>query len=189
MFLRIRTERRYQAFANHLPDSLQLIVGSLRAGFSLVQAVEAMVHEAPDPIGAEFSRALAETRLGADIEDALTRLAIRMHSRDLEWVVIALRIQREIGGNLVEVVTTNVETMREREALRRHVRALSAEGRMSAYVIGALPPFIIILMLLIRREYILPLFITPAGLALLAAAGALITVGSLWMWRLVKVEV
>jgi Flp pilus assembly protein TadB len=189
MYRRIRTERRYQAFANQLPDSLQLVVGSLRAGFALNQALDAMVHEAPEPIATEFSRALAEIRLGADLEDALSRLANRMRSRDLAWVVIAVRIQREVGGNLAEVVTTNMETIRERESLRRHVRALSAEGRMSAYIIGSLPLIIIVLMLTIRRAYILPLFTTAPGLILLTVAGILVTLGSLWMWRLVKVEV
>ncbi len=189
MYRRIRTERRYQAFAARLPDSLQLVVGSLRAGFSLGQAIDAMIREAPEPIATEFSRALATTRLGADLDDALARLAARMRSRDLEWVVIAIRIQREVGGNLAEVVTTNVEAMREREALRRHVRALSAEGRLSAYIICALPPLVIVLMLAIRRQYIMPLFTTGAGAVLLVAAGILVALGSFWMWRTVKVEV
>jgi tight adherence protein B len=189
LYRRIRTDRRYQAFAHHLPDSLQLVVGSLRAGFSLGQAIDAMTKEAPEPIATEFSRALAETRLGADLEDALARLATRMHSRDLEWVVVAIRIQKEVGGNLAEVVTTNIDTMREREALRRHVRALSAEGRMSAYLIAALPPLVIVLMLLFRRAYIMPLFNTAAGLILLLLAGLLMALGSLIMWRFVKVEV
>jgi Flp pilus assembly protein TadB len=189
LYRRIRTDRRYQAFANHLPDSLQLVVGSLRAGFSLGQAIETMTKEAPEPIATEFSRALAETRLGADLEDALARLAARMHSRDLEWVVVAIRIQKEVGGNLAEVVSTNIDTMREREALRRHVRALSAEGRMSAYLIASLPPLVIVLMLLFRRAYILPLFTTAAGLIVLLLAGLLMLTGSLIMWRLVKVEV
>jgi Flp pilus assembly protein TadB len=189
LFRRVRTDRRYQAFAARLPDALQLVVGSLRAGFSLGQAIDAMIREAPEPIGTEFSRALATTRLGADLDDALARLAQRMRSRDLEWVVIAIRIQREVGGNLAEVVSTNVEAMREREALRRHVRALSAEGRLSAYIICALPPLVIVLMLAIRRDYILPLFTTATGVLLLIAAGVLMTLGTFWMWRVVKVEV
>jgi Flp pilus assembly protein TadB len=189
MFRRIRTERRYQNFAARLPDALQLVVGSLRAGFSLGQAIDAMIREAPEPVGTEFSRALATTRLGADLDDALARLAVRMHSRDLEWVVIAIRIQREVGGNLAEVVSTNVEAMREREGLRRHVRALSAEGRLSAYILSALPLIVIVLMLAIRREYILPLFTTAVGLVLLVIAGILVALGSFWMWRTVRVEV
>jgi Flp pilus assembly protein TadB len=189
MYRRIRTERRYQAFAAKLPDALQLVVGSLRAGFSLGQAIDAMTREAPEPIATEFTRALATTRLGADLDDALARLADRMRSKDLEWVVVAIRIQREVGGNLAEVVSTNVEAMREREALRRHVRALSAEGRLSAYILVGLPPLVIVLMLAIRREYMLPLFTTPLGLMMLIIAGTLVTLGGLWMWRLVKVEV
>ena len=119
----------------------------------------------------------------------MSRLAQRMRSRDLEWVVVAIRIQREVGGNLAEVVATNVEAMREREALRRHVRALSAEGRLSAYILVGLPPLVIVLMLVIRRPYMLPLFTTAVGLFLLILAGVLVTLGGLWMWRLIKVEV
>jgi Flp pilus assembly protein TadB len=189
IYRRIRTGRRYDAFADQLPDSLRLVVGSLRAGFSLGQAIDTMIHEAPEPVATEFGRALAETRLGADLDDALGRLAIRMHSKDLEWVVVAVRIQREVGGNLAEVVNSNVETIREREELRRHVRALSAEGRLSAYFILPIPAVIALLMLIIRRDYIMPLFTTGVGLLLVALAGTLMTLGSLWMWRLIKVEV
>jgi Flp pilus assembly protein TadB len=189
LYRRIRTTRRYEAFAKQLPDSLQLVVGSLRAGFSLGQAVDAMIREAAEPVASEFSRALAETRLGADLEDALGRLAVRMHSRDLEWVVVAIRIQREVGGNLAEVMSTSVETMRERESLRRHVRALSSEGRMSAYIMAPLPALILLLLLVVRRAYVLPLFTSAAGLLILVAAGTLVAVGSFVMWRVVQVEV
>ena len=189
VYRRVRTGRRYQAFTAQLPDSLQLVVGSLRAGFSLSQSVDAMVHEAPEPVATEFSRALAETRLGAEVEDALGRLAVRMNSRDLGWVVVAVRIQREVGGNLAEVITTSVDAMRERDGLRRHVRALSAEGRMSAYVVGSMPAVILVLMLLIRRDYMMPMFTTGLGLVLLGTALAMLTAGGLWMWRLVRVQV
>ncbi len=189
LYRRVRTERRYQAFANQLPDALQLVIGSLRSGFSFPQALDAMVQEAADPIATEFSRALAETRLGADIEDALGRLAIRMRSKDLEWAVIAVRIQREVGGNLAEVLSTNVATMREREALRRHVRALSAEGRLSAYILAPLPVLALVFLLALRPSYILPLFTSFVGVLLLLLAAVLVVAGSFWMWRLVKVEV
>ena len=112
-----------------------------------------------------------------------------MNSRDLDWVVIAVRIQREVGGNLAEVVSTNVDAMREREGLRRHVRALSAEGRMSAYVVGALPFVIIALMLVVRRTYMVPMFTTGMGLVMLSVAAFMITLGGLWIWRLIQVEV
>jgi tight adherence protein B len=189
IYRRVRTERRYQSFADQLPDALQLVIGSLRAGFSLPQAVDAMLREASDPISTEFSRALAETRLGADLEDALERLAVRMHNKDLAWTVVAIRIQRDVGGNLAEVLTTNVATMRERESLRRHVRALSAEGRLSAYLLTPLPVLAMLLMLIIRRAYVLPMFTTLTGLLLTVLALLLVAGGSFWMWRLVKVEI
>ena len=158
-----RAYRRTQRFAEQLPDAMQLVVGSLKSGFSLGQSVDALVREAADPVAAEFGRALAESRLGAELEDALDRAAVRAKSQDLAWIVMAVRIQREVGGNLAEVLQTSVETMRERVRLRRHVKALSAEGRLSAWVLLALPIGIATYMYLLRREYFQLLTPNPWG--------------------------
>jgi tight adherence protein B len=189
VYLRVRVDRRAQRFAEQLPDALQLVIGSLRSGFSLAQAFDAMVREAADPISTEFSRALAETRLGADMEDALSRVADRMGSKDLAWAVIAIRVQGDVGGNLAEVLSTTVASMRERESLRRHVRALAAEGRLSAYILIALPILVALWMLLTRPSYLAPLVTTPAGLLLLLIGVVLMALGSFWMSRVIKVEV
>src|SRR6185437_2866651 len=154
--------------------ALQLVVGALRSGFTLQQAVDALVREGPDPVAGEFSRALAEIRLGGDLEDALDRVAARNSSRDLAWLVMAIRIQREVGGNLSEVLETAVETMRERGRLRRHVRALSAEGRLSAYVLVGMPVVLSIWMFLVRRSYLKPLYTEPLGIAMLVAAAVML---------------
>ncbi len=119
--------RRRAAFAEQLPDLLQLLASSLRSGFSLPQALDAVVREDAQPAAGEFARALAEARLGGDLEDCLETIADRMASDDLRWTVMAMRIQRGIGGNLAEVLTTIVSTIRERGYLRRQVQALSAE--------------------------------------------------------------
>jgi Flp pilus assembly protein TadB len=187
--LNLLIARRRARFADQLPDLLQFIAGSLRSGFSLGQGLEAAVREGTQPVASEFDRALEDSRLGADLEDALDQVAARMESIDLEWAVMAIRIQRETGGNLAEVLSHTVETMRERSRLRRHVRSLSAEGRLSAYVLVALPIFVGGYLFLTRRSYLRPLYTTTVGIVMLGFAVLLIVVGSLWMSRLVKVEV
>jgi tight adherence protein B len=185
----VRIARRRAAFADQLPDVLQLVAGSLQSGFSLPQALGAVVREDSQPAAGEFSRALAETRIGAELEAALDRVADRMGSTDLRWAIMAIRIQRTVGGNLAEVLRTTMATMRERAQLRRHVRALSAEGRLSAYILLALPLVIGAWMFTGRRSYVHPLYSTPFGLVMLIGAALLMAVGWLWMRALIKVEV
>jgi len=189
LYHRLRAGRRLNAFADQLPDALQLVVGSLRSGFSLTQSVDAMTRELGDPIQTEFGRALGETRLGVDIEDALDRVAVRMKNKDLAFVVVAIRVQREIGGNLAEVLTTTVNTMRERATLQRQVRALSAEGRLSAYILIALPFGVLGYMLMTKGNYLLPLIQSTTGLAMAAFGIVEVIVGTFWMLKVVKVEV
>jgi Flp pilus assembly protein TadB len=187
-YLSVRSARRARQFADQLPDGLQLVIGSLRSGFSLSQALESLVRESPDPLAAEFGRAVAEHRLGADLSDALDRLAKRNGSEDLAWAVMAVRIQRDVGGNLAEVLQTSVDTMRERDRLRRHVRALSAEGRLSAWVLGVVPVVLGAFMVVYRRSYIAPLFNDIRGIAMLGVGSLLFVIGVVWMTRIVRVE-
>lgn len=189
LIVSIRISRRRAAFADQLPDVLQVLAGSLQSGFSLPQALDAVVREDTQPIAGEFSRALAETRIGGELETALDRVADRMHSNDLRWSVEAIRIQRSVGGNLVEVLRTTGETMRERASVRRHVRALSAEGRLSAYILIALPILVGSFLFLVRDSYMRPLYTTPLGLAMMTVGLVLVVVGSMWMRNVVKVEV
>lgn len=189
LFVTIKISRRRAAFADQLPDALQLVAGSLESGFSLAQALDAVVREDTQPIAGEFSRALAETRLGVELENALLRTALRMESEDLKWIVMAIRIQREVGGNLAEVLRNTVTTMRERAQTRRQVRALSAEGRLSAYVLLGLPFAMAGYFFVVRAEYMRPLYTTGMGLVMLAGSVIVMVLGSFWMSRLVKVEV
>src|SRR5439155_7848097 len=184
-----KARRKSRRFADLLPETLQLAVSALRSGFSLPQAIDALVREGPDPVAGEFGRAVAEIRLGGELEDALERCAARNDSRDLAWLVMAIRIQREVGGNLSEVLETAVDTMRERGRVARHVHALSAEGRMSAYVLVGLPVVLGAYMFLVRREYVRPLHSTTLGLIMLAGAVIMLGLGSFWMSRVIKVEV
>ena len=185
----LRIMRRRAAFAEQLPDVLQLVAGSLQSGFSLPQALNAVVQENSQPAAGEISRALAETRIGGELEVALDHVADRMDCTDLRWTVMAIRIQRMVGGNLVEVLRNTVGTMRERAQLRRHVRALSAEGRLSAYILVALPVLIGAWLFIGRRSYVRPLYTTSFGLVMLVGAAVLLVLGSLWMRKLIKVEV
>jgi Flp pilus assembly protein TadB len=187
--LNFKISRRRAKFADQLPDILQFVSGSLRSGFSLGQGLDAAVRENTQPIASEFSRALAESRIGVDLEETMDQVADRMASPDLRWTVIAIRIQRETGGNLAEVLSNTVETMRERAALRRHVRALSAEGRLSAYILVALPLLIGGWLFLTRRSYVRLLYTSLPGIVMLVFAAVLVAGGALWMRKLVKVEV
>jgi tight adherence protein B len=183
-----RADRRSSRFADQLPDALQLVIGSLKSGFALPQALDALISESPEPVRSEFGRALAEHRLGADLSDALERVAQRTGSDDLVWAVMGVRIQREVGGNLAEVLQTTVDTMRERSRLRRHVRALSAEGRLSAWVLIALPLGLGMFMFVFRRSYMTPLVTDPTGITMLVIGGLLFVLGIVWLLRVIKVE-
>jgi len=185
----VRIARRRASFSDQLPDLLQLIAGSLQSGFSLAQALDSVVREDTQPAAGEFARALAEARIGADITDGLEAVATRMDSDDLHWTVMAIRIQRGVGGNLGEVLLTIANTIRERAYLRRQVRALSAEGRLSGYVLVAMPILVGTWLFISSSEYMRPLYTTPVGLLMLIGAGALVVIGAAWMRQMIKVEV
>jgi tight adherence protein B len=180
--------RERSRFENQLPDTLNLISTSLRAGYSLLQAVEAVASEASDPTGREFSRAITETRLGRSPVDSLKDVAERMESKDFDWAVLAINIQREVGGNLAEVLQTAAETMVERNRLRREMKALTAEGRISAGVLGALPIFLFVFLFATNREYLEPLLRFPGMFGLIGAGFALV-IGIQWLRKIVAVDV
>jgi tight adherence protein B len=189
MYLGFRRSRRRKAFNSGLPDTLQLMSGSLAAGLSLAQSVDTIVREGSEPIASEFRRVLVETRLGVSLEDALEGVGERFSSKDFEWVVMAIKIQRQVGGNLAELLDTVAATMREREYVRRQVAALAAEGKLSAWVLGGLPPLFMVYLLLTNYDYVIVMFQKPLGWAMLAGAVTILGVGVFWMSRLVKVEV
>ena len=151
-FLAHRTRRRSDAFEAELPDTLHLVASSIRTGFSLAQAVDGAAQGATRRWRGELGRALAETRLGEPLEDELDRVAERIDSQDLRWTVMAIRIQRTVGGNLSEVLRRRRATIRERACDAPPVQALSAEGRLSAYIlVGAADPAVRGFLFLTRR--------------------------------------
>ncbi len=187
--LKVLANRRGKKFDAQLPDVLTLVASSLSTGFSLLQALDAVAKDAAQPAAKEFSRALAETRIGADVSDALEHMSTRMDSDNMRWTSMAIRIQREVGGNLAETLKTTAKTLREREALHRHVRALSAEGRLSAYILIALPIGIFFYTMKTNREYIELLWTKPLGLAMMGMGIISLGIGVFWMRKVVDVKV
>ncbi len=187
--LRTAAARRAKKFEAQLPQILLLVSTSLRSGFGLPQALEAVARDAADPAGKEFSRALAETRIGTDISEALERVGHRMESNSMHWTVMAIRIQREVGGNLAETLRTTAGTLREREALHRQVATLSAEGRLSAYILIALPIFLFFYMMRVNYEYVALLWTTTPGLFMSVGGLVMLGIGIVWMRKVVTIEV
>ncbi|GAA2159914.1 tight adherence protein B [Humibacillus xanthopallidus] len=187
--LRSMASRRAKKFERVLPDVLTLVATSLRSGFGLPQALDAVARDAAEPAAKEFSRALAETRIGTDVSDALEHMADRMGSVAMRWTVMAIRIQRDVGGNLADTLTTTSKTLRDRDSLRRLVSTLSAEGRLSAYILIALPIAMFFYMTLVNYEYVSLLWTRTLGLVMLIGVGILMVIGIFWMRRVVKIEV
>lgn len=181
--------RERKKFESQLPDTLNLISTSLRAGYSMLQSVEAVASEAPDPTGREFKRAINETRLGRSPVDALKDVAERMGSQDFDWAVLAISIQREVGGNLAEVLQTAADTMMQRNRLRREMKALTAEGRISAIVLGALPFFLFAFLFTTNRNYLQPMLDSTFGRIAMGGVLLLLTAGIAWLNKIVTVEV
>jgi tight adherence protein B len=183
--LSIRTQRK---FVRQLPTALQLLASSLRAGYSLLQGCESVAQEISGPFGAELKRVLAEARLGRPLEDALEMAAERVGSDDFRWVVMAISIQREVGGNLAELLDTVAETMRARSRLRGEVKALTAEGRASAMMLGIMPPALGAAMGALSPGYLDPLFHQTTGKIMLGVAGTGVVIGFIWMQKIIKVD-
>lgn len=181
-------ERRRRAFTRQLPDTLQLLASSLRAGYSLLQGLEAVADEIDDPMGRELRRVVIEARLGRPPEDALEDTAQRMGSADFSWAVTAVRIQREVGGNLAELLTTVADTMVARERMRREVRALTAEGRFSAIILGAMPVLIGIAIYVLNPGYIVVLFQHQLGKIMVLASALVALAGFVWMKKIIEID-
>ncbi|MEZ2390747.1 type II secretion system F family protein [bacterium RCC_150] len=184
--LALLASRRSAKFDEQIPDALQLLSGGMRAGHSLLRAVDATVQECDAPMAEEMSRIVNETRIGRDLGPALTDVAVRTRSEDFSWIAQAIEIHREVGGDLAEVLDHVGETIRDRNQIRRQVKALSAEGRMSAYVLLALPVLMFVLLQLINPSYGTILTSTVPGYIMLAVSVLMLILGALWLNRLVK---
>ncbi|MEO8694223.1 MAG: type II secretion system F family protein [Acidimicrobiales bacterium] len=188
-YVNFKISRRKKKFMNQLPDTLGLLAGTLKAGYSFMQGVEAVSQEVEDPMGVELRRVVSEAQLGRPVEDALESAAERMESEDFAWAVMAVKIQREVGGNLAELLLTVAETMTSRSRLRGEIKALTAEGRMSAIILGILPPGVGAVMYVLNREYMVVLFHESIGVAMLVAAVVSMIAGFAWMLKIINIKI
>lgn len=187
--LRARVSRRQRAFSDELPEFLLLLSSALRAGLSFSQSLESAADQHRGQVGRQIRRALAEAQLSSRLDDALLACADRMGNDDLRWTVTALSVQREVGGNLSSILDSAAATIKGRHALAREVRTLSAEGRLSAYVLIALPVGVLAFLVLFRREYVSQLWSHPLGIAMMVALVILLVVGWVWMRAIVRIRV
>ena len=185
---KVKITRRRQAFEAQLPEALSLIASSLSAGHTFLRAVQMMTEEAEDPLAEEFSRVIYETQLGDPIVEALDRMAIRLEIEDLRWVVQAIRIQQTVGGKLADMLHTLADFIRSREEVRREVKVLTAEGRISAWVLGAMPIALLFAIQVLNPGYAAP-FYKGWGLFVLAMTGVSIATGIAVILKMVKIEV
>jgi tight adherence protein B len=189
VIVRALADKQRRAFDEQLADNLQVIASAQRAGHSFLGALTVSVQDAPEPTKHEFERVLADERLGVPIEDALEGAARRMDSSDLDQVILVSRLQRDTGGNTAEVLDKVAETARERSELRRLIQTLTAQGRMSRWVVTALPVTLLVIVSVLNPGYTAPLFETPDGRVALAVGVALLVMGSLAIKRIVTIKV
>lgn len=184
-----RRTKRLREFQGQLPETLNLLAGSMRAGFSFAQGLESVANEAAEPTRRELQRVFTESRLGRPIEDALEDSANRMASVDLMWAVMAIRIQREVGGNLAELLDTVADTMTQRERLRHEIKALTAEGRFSGWILGVFPIGFAGILYIVQPDYISELFRSSVGIMAIIASAVMTFFGFLWLRKILAIEV
>ncbi|HAL31133.1 MAG TPA: hypothetical protein DCP20_10560 [Coriobacteriia bacterium] len=184
-----RIRSRHAAFEAQLPDVLNLIAGALRAGWGLQQSIDLVVEQMSPPVSSEFARAQTEVRLGRSVEEALETVARRTQSEDFSWAVTAIGIQRDVGGNLAEVLDVVAATIRDRGALKRQISGLTAEGRLSAWILLVLPFVLVFTLSVLNPAYMLGLFTTVPGLVMIAIGSTLLVVGAVWLRNIVTIEV
>lgn len=188
LFLKRAQNKKRKQFNNQLADSLLILANSLRAGFSLLQAMEMVSQEMPNPISGEFKIALREMTYGTPTETALLNLADRVGSDDLELLVTAILIQRQVGGNLAEVLINIHTTIEDRLRIQMEIKTLTAQGRMSGYIIGALPLAIAGVLTVLNPSYLKLLYTTPLGLILLGIGVFSEIIGFLIIRKIITVK-
>lgn len=189
LFVRTAHARRVTKLNAQIGDALSIMSNSLRSGFSFLQAMDMVRRELPDPIRKEFSRTFREINLGTSTEEALQNLVHRVNSEDMELIVTAVMIQRQVGGNLAEVLDNIGKTIRERIRIKGEIKTLTAQGRISGIIIGFLPVVLAVIMSALNPEYIMTLFTSEVGrLMLLAAIGGEL-LGILLIKRIVNIQV
>ncbi len=188
-WIKAKVNRKRRAFAEQLPDNLDVLASALRAGHSLVGALAVVADDATEPSKSEFQRVLAEEQFGVNLEDAFKVAVDRMQNQDLDQVALVARLQREVGSNSAEVLDQVIETVRGRMELRRLVRTLTAQGRLSRWVLTGLPVALAIMLLLVGGDYMKPLYTETLGKALLIVAILMVALGSWVIGKIVDIRI
>ena len=186
--LNVMRDKRRAKFEAQLTDTIQMLIGGLRVGHSVLRSVEAAAQEADAPTSEELTRIVNETRIGKDARQAFDDVADRMDSEDFRWISQAIQINREVGGDLAEVLEQVAGTIRERSEIKGQIRSLSAEGKMSAYVLMAMPVGVAGILAVINPGYLNVFVGHPIGLVMLVGSLLLFSVGGFWMSRVVKIK-
>lgn len=196
LYVRRRQERRLRAFNDNLAETITLIANGLRAGSSLLQSLELVSRETRPPVSTEFGRVVREVSIGLPLDAALNNLVERVHSDDLELMATAIIIQYQVGGNLSEILDTIANTIRERVRIKGEIRILTAQQRLSGYVVGFLPIGLLVLLMIIAPKFINPMFEPtpsvlgiPLGVVLLLLGGFMMLIGFTLIRRIVDIEV
>jgi tight adherence protein B len=188
LVLNQRAAKRRREFDEQLGDTLHLLTGGLRAGHSILRAIDAAAAESPNPTAQEMRRIVTETSLGRDLLSSLNDTAERMKSEDFVWIAQAIQINREVGGNLAEVLDQVNETIRERSEIKGQIKSLAAEGKFSAYILMAMPFGIAGMLMVVNPGYINKLFTHPLGWVMIAVAALDMTIGGLWMRKIINLK-
>jgi len=186
--LTVLAGKRRAKFDDQLGDTLQLLSGGLRAGHSILRAIDAAGSESQSPTAEEMRRVITETSLGRDLLASLSDTAERMRNEDFVWIAQAIQINREVGGNLAEVLDQVNETIRERSEIKGHIKSLAAEGKFSAYILMAMPVGIVLMLMLVNPGYMNVMFTNPLGWGMIAASVILMTIGGLWMRKIIDLK-
>lgn len=189
VFLRMRKGKRRRDFNNQLVDALTQIVGSLRAGYGLAQSIDTVGKQMPPPAGDEFARVVLEAQIGQPLSVALAHLVERVKSDDLNMVVTAININQQVGGNLAEILETIAETIRERIRIKREIQVLTAQQRISGYVLTFLPIALGAILLIINPTYQMRLFTPGITLCIPITAGIMMVIGFFIMRRIIDIDV
>ncbi len=188
-YIRRRIRKRNAIFLNDFPDALDMIVRSVRSGYPLNAAVRMVSENMQAPISTEFKQVADETAFGSSLVDSLKRLAIRIDEADIKFFVVVLSVQQEVGGNLAEVLSNLSNIIRKRKHLRLKVKAITSEGRATAWVLGLLPVFVFMIIKYVAPKHLDPLFTTPLGNMMLAFAIAIVLLGGFIVSKMSNVEV
>jgi tight adherence protein B len=189
IYVRIRQRKRLNMFNDQLGDAINQMSNGLRAGYSVLQAMDSVATELPPPIADEYRRVVQEMQLGLSMEQALGNMLRRIDSEDLDLMITAINVQREVGGNLADILDVISFTIRERVRIKGEVRTLTAQGRASAYIITFLPIGLTLLLMVLNREYIMKLFTHVCGWIMVGTAIILIASGAFALMKITNIEV